>query len=143
MDRLSRCFNIADLRQLAQRRLPKGLFEFIDRGSESEVALKANRDAFDRLMLDTKFMVDLSKRDFGTELFGKRSELPLAIAPTGLAGVCWREGEVGLAKAAAKAGIPLRSRWARSPRWRRSRGRSTGGCGSRSICGRKPSTTST
>ena len=107
MDRLSRCFNIADLRQLAQRRLPKGLFEFIDRGSESEVALKANRDAFDRLMLDTKFMVDLSKRDLGTDLFGKRSNLPLAIAPTGLAGVCWREGEVGLAKAAAKAGIPF------------------------------------
>jgi len=107
MDRLSRCFNIADLRLLAQSRLPKGLFEFIDRGSENEVALKANRDAFDSLMLDTKFMVDLSKRDIGTTLFGKRNEFPLAIAPTGLAGICWNQGEVGLAKAAAKAGIPF------------------------------------
>lgn len=107
MSRLHRCFNIADLRLLARRRLPKGLFEFIDRGSESEVALRANRDAFDRVMLESKFMVDLSQRDLGTTLFGKRSNLPLAIAPTGLAGVCWHDGEIGLAKAAAKAGIPF------------------------------------
>lgn len=107
MSRLSRCFNIADLRLLAQKRLPKGLFEFIDRGSENEIALKANRDAFDSLMLETKFMVDLAKRDMGTTLFGKRTEFPLAIAPTGLAGVCWHKGEVGLAKAAARAGIPF------------------------------------
>jgi isopentenyl diphosphate isomerase/L-lactate dehydrogenase-like FMN-dependent dehydrogenase len=105
--RLKRCYNIADMREIAKRRLPKGVFEYLDRGAEDEVALADNREAFKRLKLRTRFMVDLTHRDMGIELFGKRSNLPYAIAPTGIAGLCWYEGELELAKAAAKAGIPF------------------------------------
>lgn len=107
MRRLARCYNIADMREIARKRLPKGVFEYLDRGAEDEIALANNRDAFKRIKLRTKFMVDLTNRDMGTELFGKRSNLPYAIAPTGIAGLCWYEGELELAKAAAKAGIPF------------------------------------
>ena len=107
MPRLDRCYNIADLRTAAKRRLPKGVFEFLDRGTEEEVALRENREAFQRLRLRTRFLRDLKKRDMGTTLFGKRSNLPLAIAPTGIAGLCWYQGELMLAKAAAKVGVPF------------------------------------
>ena len=81
MSRLDRCFNIADFREQARRHLPKSVFEFVDRGAEDEVALRDNRAAFERLKLRTKFCVDLTERDMGTELFGKKIKLPLAIAP--------------------------------------------------------------
>jgi (S)-mandelate dehydrogenase len=105
--RLKRCYNIADMREIARKRLPKGVFEYLDRGAEDEVALADNRDAFKRLKLRTRFLVDLTTRDMGIELFGHRSNLPYAIAPTGIAGLCWHEGELELAKAAASAGIPF------------------------------------
>jgi len=107
MTNLDRCYNIFDLREVAKRRLPKGLFEFIDRGTEDEIALAENRVAFERIKLRTRFLADLSKRDLGTEIFGKRTDLPFAIAPTGSAGLTWYQGELELAKAAAAAGIPF------------------------------------
>ncbi|MGY8993049.1 MAG: alpha-hydroxy acid oxidase [Rhodospirillales bacterium] len=107
MSRLDSCYSIADLRKEAKSRLPKGVFEFLDRGTEEEIALTENREAFQRLKLRTRFLRDLSKRDMGTQLFGKRSNLPMAIGPTGIAGLCWYQGELLLAKAAAKVGIPF------------------------------------
>jgi (S)-mandelate dehydrogenase len=101
------CYNVFDLRQAARKRLPKCVFEFIDRGTEDEVSLAENRAAFERLKLRTKFMVDLTNRDVSIDLFGKPCRLPLAIAPTGAAGLCWYLGELALAKAAAKAGVPF------------------------------------
>jgi (S)-mandelate dehydrogenase len=100
------CYNVFDLRDAARARLPKCVFEFIDRGTEDEVAVAENRAAFQRLKLRTKFMVDLTKRDMSTELFGKKIGMPLAIAPTGAAGLCWYLGELELAKSAAKANVP-------------------------------------
>jgi (S)-mandelate dehydrogenase len=105
--RLARCYNIAELREAGRRRLPKGIFEYVDRGTEDEVALANNRAAFERLKLRNRVLVDVSKVDLGTTLFGKPAELPLAIAPTGIAGLCWYEGELELAKAAAAAGVPF------------------------------------
>ena len=107
MSRLDHCYNIADLRAEALKRLPKGVFQYIDRGAEDEVALADNRQVFRDLKLRTKFMVDLTDRDMGIDLLGKRSELPMAIAPTGVAGLAWFQGELALAKAAAKKGIPF------------------------------------
>jgi isopentenyl diphosphate isomerase/L-lactate dehydrogenase-like FMN-dependent dehydrogenase len=106
MARLDRCYNIADMREVARRRLPKGVFEYLDRGAEDEITLADNRTAFQNLKLRTRFMVDLTERDMGTELLGKRVELPMAIAPTGITGVIWYQGEVALAKAATAHGIP-------------------------------------
>ena len=96
MSRLHHCYNIADLRAEALKRLPKGVFQYIDRGAEDEVALADNRQVFRDLKLRTKFMVDLTDRDMGIDLLGKRSELPMAIAPTGVAGLAWFQGELAL-----------------------------------------------
>lgn len=112
MSSLSTCYNVADFRESARRRLPKFIFEFIDRGAEDEVALSENVEAFRRIKLVTNFCVDLTERDMGTSLFGAYCRLPLVIAPTGVAGLCWYKGELELAKAAAKAGVPFTVSWA-------------------------------
>src|SRR5580704_1756794 len=107
MAALDRCYNIADLRKAAQHRLPRGVFEFVDRGSEDEVALRNNRAGFERIKLRHRALVDVSGRSMATTLFGAPVGMPMAIAPTGAAGLCWHEGELELAKAAAKAKIPF------------------------------------
>jgi isopentenyl diphosphate isomerase/L-lactate dehydrogenase-like FMN-dependent dehydrogenase len=107
MTDIDRCYNIADLRDMARRRLPKGVFEYLDRGSEDEVALAHNRRAYDRLKLKTRVLADLQELSTDVHLLGDASELPLAIAPTGIAGLCSYEGELALARAAAKAGVPF------------------------------------
>src|SRR6476660_10462221 len=80
---LARAVNIADLRRLAQRRLPRAIFDFFDGGAEDEVTLRENRAAFERVRLLPKVLVNVSKVDLGADLFGVRATLPLAIAPTG------------------------------------------------------------
>lgn len=107
MRSLDRTFNVADVRERARRRLPKGIFEFIDRGAEDEDALAHNRDAFRRVKLKPKVLVDVSARSTQTSLFGRAHAMPLAIAPTGAAGLVWHEGELELARAAAAANIPF------------------------------------
>lgn len=106
-DRSRNAYNIADLREIALRRVPKGMFEFVDRGSEDEVALRNNRAAFERIKLKPRTLVDVSGRSQETTLFGHRQPMPIAIAPTGSAGLMWYEGEIALARAAAAAGIPF------------------------------------
>jgi (S)-mandelate dehydrogenase len=100
-------YNIEDLRQLAQRRVPRGVFEFVDRGSEDEVALRNNRAAFERIKLTPRTLIDVSERSQDVELFGHRLKMPIAIAPTGIAGLMWYQGELELARAATAAGIPF------------------------------------
>ena len=107
MANLDRCLNIYDLREAAKRRLPKGVFEFVDRATEDHLSVTNNRSAFERIKLRHRALVDVSGRSVTTTLFGKPASLPMAIAPTGAAGLCWHEGELELAKAAAKAKIPL------------------------------------
>jgi (S)-mandelate dehydrogenase len=107
MASLDNCLNIYDLRAAAKRRLPRGVFEFVDRATEDHLAVANNRSAFERIKLRHRALVDVSKRSVATTLFGKPAALPMAIAPTGAAGLCWHEGELELAKAAAKAKIPL------------------------------------
>ena len=107
MSALDRCYSIPDLREAAKRRLPRGVFEFVDRATEDHIAVQNNRDAFHKIRLMHRALVDVSGRKTETMLFGKPAALPMIIAPTGAAGLCWHEGELELAKAAAKAGIPL------------------------------------
>jgi isopentenyl diphosphate isomerase/L-lactate dehydrogenase-like FMN-dependent dehydrogenase len=107
MTSIDRCYNIADLRHEAKRRLPKWIFEFVDRGTEDEVGVDHNIRAFQRIKLRQKALVDVSGRDLGSDVLGARAALPMAIAPTGAAGLCWYEGELELAKAAAKFGVPF------------------------------------
>ncbi len=100
-------FNVADLREIARRRLPKGIFEFVDRGAEDEVSLRSNRTAFEGIRLRPRVLADVSQRSQEITLFGHRQKMPIAIAPTGAAGIMWHEGEIALARAAAAAGIPF------------------------------------
>ena len=104
---LDHYYNIFDLRAAAKRRLPRGVFEFVDRGTEDEVALANNRAAFERLKLKHRALVDMTDRTMATNLFGKPASMPMAIAPTGVAGLCWYHGELELARAAAAAKIPF------------------------------------
>jgi len=102
-----KALNIEDLRRMAKRRLTKGLFDFIDRGSEDDVALRHNRAALERIKLRSRVLTDTSARDPKSTLLGKPVGMPVAIGPTGPAGFAWFRGETELAKAAAKAGIPF------------------------------------
>jgi isopentenyl diphosphate isomerase/L-lactate dehydrogenase-like FMN-dependent dehydrogenase len=99
--------DIEDLRRLARRRLPKSLFDFIDRGSEDEIALHRNAEAIRRITLRTRVLNDVSQRSPATSLLGVQQNLPVVIAPTGPTGYVWYRGEIALARAAAKAGIPF------------------------------------
>jgi len=107
MDPTLGAYDIADLREFARRRLPKGVFEFFDRGNGDETALVENRAAFERYKFIPHQLVDTSRRSQEVTLFGKRHKMPVAIAPTGSAGLAWYEGEIELARAAARAGIPF------------------------------------
>lgn len=107
MAALDSCYNVFDLREAAKRRLPKAVFEFVDRSTEDELALRNNRAGFEKIKLTHRALVDVSGRTTRTTLFGKEIALPMAIAPTGAAGLCWHEGELELARAAARAKIPF------------------------------------
>jgi (S)-mandelate dehydrogenase len=105
--RLKKTYDYNDVRELARKRLPKGLFEYIDRGTNDEVAISHLRSAFDRIKFRPHTLTDVSEITLTTELFGQRVAMPVAIAPTGSAGLVWFEGELELARAAANAGIPF------------------------------------
>ncbi len=104
---LRTAYNIADLCGIARGRVPNGLFEFVDRGTEDEVSLRNNRAVFERIRLKPRTLVGVSDRNQEITLFGNRHKMPVVIAPTGIAGLLWHEGEIALARAAADAGIPF------------------------------------
>jgi (S)-mandelate dehydrogenase len=99
-------YNIAELRQMAKRRLPRAVFDFIDGGAEDERTLRDNCEAFGRERFAPKQMVDVSAVDTSTTILGGPSKLPIAIAPTGAVGLAWRGGDIAIARAAAAMGIP-------------------------------------
>jgi (S)-mandelate dehydrogenase len=106
MPNLSRAVNIEDLRRMAKRRLPRSVFDFFDGGAEDETTLRGNRAAFERLRLLPKVLVDVHAVDTSVDLLGLRSNLPMAIAPTGAIGAGRHDADLMLARAARAAGIP-------------------------------------
>jgi isopentenyl diphosphate isomerase/L-lactate dehydrogenase-like FMN-dependent dehydrogenase len=104
--KLENALNIADLRTAAKRRLPRALFEYVDRGAEDEIALAANRDALQALKIRPRVLRDVSQRSTQRTLFGRPLRFPIAIAPTAVAGMLWHDGDVLSARAAAAEGIP-------------------------------------
>lgn len=105
-DRIRNAWSIADLRHLAQRRLPRAVFDFFDGGAEDEITLRDNVEAFRRTRLMPNVLHDVSQIDCSTLLLGVPSALPMAIAPTGAAGFGRRGSDIDIARAAAAAGIP-------------------------------------
>ncbi len=99
--------NIEDMRRRARRRLPRMVFDFLEGGAGSERGLRRNRDALDEILLNPQRLVAAENRDQSAQLFGKTYAMPLAIAPTGLNGVLWPDGDRALARAAARYDIPF------------------------------------
>ena len=102
-----RCYNIADLRERARRRLPRGIWEYAERGTEDETGMARNRAAFEQVTFRPRVLRGVQSVDTSAEIFGKPSALPLALAPTGAAGLLWYKGDLALARAAAAAGVPF------------------------------------
>ncbi|MEO5861141.1 MAG: alpha-hydroxy acid oxidase [Burkholderiales bacterium] len=98
--------NIDDLRTLARKRLPKTIFEFIDGGAQDEISLRANREDFERYAFRTRVLTDICRRDQSTTILGTKSAPPLILAPTGLAGILHRRGELSASRAAEAADVP-------------------------------------
>jgi L-lactate dehydrogenase (cytochrome) len=98
---------ISDYRELARRRLPRLLFDYIDGGAYAETTLRRNVEDFETIALRQRVLRDVSKISLQTELFGQPMSMPVALAPVGMAGMYARRGEVQAAKAARAAGVPF------------------------------------
>jgi L-lactate dehydrogenase (cytochrome) len=99
--------SVTDYRELARRRLPRFLFDYIDGGSYAEVTVRRNIADLEQIALRQRVLRDVSAIDLGATLFGHRMAMPVALAPIGLAGMSARRGEVQAARAAEAAGIPF------------------------------------
>ena len=105
--RYTSAYNIEDLRRLAQRRLPRVAWDYLERGAEDDVTMTANRAAFERIHFQPRTLVDVSGRTLRHELFGKTYSAPFGIAPTGAAGLYCFDADIALARAAKAAGVPF------------------------------------
>lgn len=99
--------SVEDFRELARRRLPLFLFDYIDGGAFAETTMRRNVEDFERIALRQQVMRDVSDINLATTMFGRTVDFPVALAPVGLAGLYARRGEVQAARAAHTAGIPF------------------------------------
>jgi L-lactate dehydrogenase (cytochrome) len=104
--RLARAAAVADLRTIARRRLPRGVFDYIDGGAEDERTLAGNAAAYARVTFRPRVLRDVGAVDPATTLLGRRLRLPLVLAPTGFTRIADPDGELAVARAAARAGLP-------------------------------------
>ncbi len=98
---------IEDMRRSAQRRIPKMFFDYADRGSFAEETLRMNRADLERIKLRQRVLVDVAQRDLSTTILGEAAALPMMLAPIGLCGMQWGDGEILACRAAQAAGIPF------------------------------------
>jgi (S)-mandelate dehydrogenase len=103
----SQAYNIEDLRRMAERRLPRVAYDYLEGGAEENATLRENRAVFERIRLKPRTLVDVSRRSQQTTLFGDTFNMPFGIAPTGAAGLYCFEADIALARAAAAAGVPF------------------------------------
>ncbi|MGQ0655105.1 MAG: alpha-hydroxy acid oxidase [Betaproteobacteria bacterium] len=97
---------IEDLRQMARRRVARAVFEYVDRGSYDEQTLRANRADLERITFRQRVGVDVSNRSTRTTLAGHDAAMPVALAPVGLTGLNWADGEILACRAAQRFGVP-------------------------------------
>ena len=100
-DTASEAFNVFQFEPVARRKLPKPVYDFIAGGADDEKTMRANREAFDRLQLRVRRLVDVSKVDTSVRLFGEIHETPIILAPVGLQRPMHPEGELASARGAA------------------------------------------
>jgi len=104
--RLRRAAGVADLRRIARRRLPRGVFDYVDGGAEDELTLRANTAAFRRIGFAPRVLRDVGSVDPSTTLLGAPLSFPLALSPTGFTRIADPDGELAVARAAARVEIP-------------------------------------
>jgi L-lactate dehydrogenase (cytochrome) len=102
---LRKATSIADLRTLAEQRVPRAFFQYADHGSYTQSTLRANRTDFEALDLRQRIGIDMEERDLSTMIAGEPSALPFAFAPIGLCGMQHGDGEILACRAAHAAGI--------------------------------------
>lgn len=105
--RLRSAYSVDDVRAIARRSVPPMVFDFVDGGAEDETTMRGNRAAFDRWGLVPRPFVDVGERDQSVTLLGHRQTAPMVLAPAGLAGLAWPQGEAAAAAAAARIGVPF------------------------------------
>jgi L-lactate dehydrogenase (cytochrome) len=104
--RIARAASVADLRKMARRRLPRGVFDYIDGAAEDERTLAENSDAYARIEFRPRVLRDVSGVDTTTTLLGRPLPFPLVLAPTGFTRIAAPPGELAVARAAARLGLP-------------------------------------
>ena len=104
---MSIVLEIADLKKLAQRRVPKMFFDYADSGAWTESTYRANESDFAKIKLRQRVLVDMTDRSLATTMIGQNVAMPLALSPTGLAGMQHADGEILAAQAAAEFGVPF------------------------------------
>jgi len=104
--RLRRAADVGDLRRIAKRRLPRGVFDYIDGGAEDEVTLRANTISFRRIGFRPRVLRGVGGVDPSTTLLGEPLSFPLVLAPTGFTRIADPDGELAVARAADRAGLP-------------------------------------
>jgi L-lactate dehydrogenase (cytochrome) len=102
--RLKNCYRTSDFRRLAKRRLPSPIFHYIDGGSDDEVTLRRNTDAFESWDLVPNVLAGISDVDLSTSVMGRKLDLPLFFSPTAMQRLFHHDGERALARAAEKFG---------------------------------------
>jgi L-lactate dehydrogenase (cytochrome) len=98
---------IEDLREMAQKRVARAVFEYVDRGSYSEATLRAHRADLELLTLRQRVGIDVDHRSTRATMAGQQVAMPVALAPIGLCGLNWADGEILAARAAARFGVPF------------------------------------
>jgi len=104
--RLAKAASVADLRRTARRRLPRGVFDYIDGAAEDERTLAANEAAFAATGFRPRVLRGIANVDIGSTLLGQPLSYPLVLAPTGFTRIADPDGELAVARAAARAGLP-------------------------------------
>ena len=98
---------IEDLRQLSRKRVARAIFDYVDRGSYTESTLRANRADLELLTLRQRVGIDVDKRSTRGTMLGEEVSMPVGLAPVGLTGLNWADGEILAARAAQRFGVPF------------------------------------
>lgn len=98
--------NVEDMRRAAQRLLPRQFFDYVDGGSWREGTRQDNEKDLDALFLRQRVGIDVSDRHASSPILGREAQMPIVLAPTGLAGLLYPDGEIAAARAAEAAGVP-------------------------------------
>jgi L-lactate dehydrogenase (cytochrome) len=107
MKNLEKVTDIEDLRRVAERKVPRMFYDYVDSGSWTETTYRNNESDFDRIKLRQRVLVNMDNRSLATHMLGEPVKMPVAIAPTGFTGMMWADGEIHAAKAAENFGVPF------------------------------------